>query len=62
LGLVGVILGAIGLRWPGGRRVPAVFALPGFLLASNAAGIAAWIQALRRPEGQAVWEPTRRPA
>ncbi|HVE78268.1 MAG TPA: glycosyltransferase, partial [Gemmatimonadaceae bacterium] len=46
LGLVGVILGAIGLRWPGGRRVPAVFALPGFLLASNAAGIAAWIQAL----------------
>lgn len=61
LATAGVVAGVIGLRWPEGRRVPAPFALAGYLLASNLAGIAAWIEALRGRH-QAMWEPTRRPA
>lgn len=57
----GVILGVIGMRWPEGRRVPAPFAIPGFILASNVAGVLAWAQVLRR-QRTPVWEPTRRPA
>jgi len=61
LAAAGVVLGTVGMRWPDGRRVPAVFALPGFILASNVAGVLAWAKVLRR-ERSPVWEPTRRPA
>jgi cellulose synthase/poly-beta-1,6-N-acetylglucosamine synthase-like glycosyltransferase len=58
-GLAATLLGFVGLRWPTGRRVPPLFALPGFLLASNLAGILAWLRVLRG-EQSAMWEPTRR--
>jgi cellulose synthase/poly-beta-1,6-N-acetylglucosamine synthase-like glycosyltransferase len=61
LGALGAALGVVGLRWPEGRRVPAVFALPGFMLGAAVAGIRAWWKVLRR-ERNPVWEPTRRPA
>ncbi|HEU4565824.1 MAG TPA: glycosyltransferase [Gemmatimonadaceae bacterium] len=57
----GILLGVIGMRWPEGRRVPALFAIPGFILASNVAGVLAWAQVLRR-QRTPLWEPTRRPA
>jgi hypothetical protein len=61
LGVLGTIAGIAGLRWPEGRPVPKPLALAGYLLASNLAGIAAWVEALRGRH-QAMWEPTRRPA
>ena len=59
--VIGAVLGVVGLRWPKGRRVPAIFAFPGFVLASNVAGIVAWLKALQQ-ERNGIWEPTRRPA
>jgi cellulose synthase/poly-beta-1,6-N-acetylglucosamine synthase-like glycosyltransferase len=59
--IVGIALGTIGMRWPANRRVPRVFALPGFLLASNLAGFMAWVKVLRG-ERNVLWEPTRRAA
>jgi cellulose synthase/poly-beta-1,6-N-acetylglucosamine synthase-like glycosyltransferase len=61
LGLVavGVALGIVGMRWPEGRRAPVLVALPGFALASNVAGILAWLRFFRG-ESSPVWEPTRR--
>jgi cellulose synthase/poly-beta-1,6-N-acetylglucosamine synthase-like glycosyltransferase len=59
LGLAAGALGTVGLRWPSGRRVPPLFALPGFILASNVAGMLAWLKVLRG-EQSAMWEPTRR--
>lgn len=59
--LLGVALGVVGMRWPEGRKVPHVFAVPGFILASNVAGLLAWRKALAG-EGSPTWEPTRRPA
>jgi hypothetical protein len=56
-----IVLGAIGMRWPSGRPVPRLFALPGFILASNLAGIIAWLRVFRGVQA-AQWEPTRRPA
>lgn len=58
--LAGLALGTIGMRWPASRRVPKPLALPGFLLASNLAGLLAWVKVLRG-ERTALWEPTRRP-
>jgi hypothetical protein len=58
---IGALLGAVGLRWPTGQRVPTIFAVPGFVLASNVAGFLAWVKALRQ-ERSSIWEPTRRPA
>jgi hypothetical protein len=58
--LAGLVTGAVGFRWPRGRTVPAVFAVPAFALASSAAAIEAWGQALRGRKS-AIWEPTRRP-
>lgn len=56
----GVLLGWIGMRWPEGRSVPRLIAVPGFILAANLAGVVAWTKLVRR-ERIAVWEPTRRP-
>ncbi|HUF30739.1 MAG TPA: glycosyltransferase [Gemmatimonadaceae bacterium] len=58
-GAVGMVLGIIGMRWPDGRRAPAVIALPGFALASIVAGILAWLRFFRG-QSSPVWEPTRR--
>ena len=55
------VLGVLGMRWPANRRVPAFVAIPGFALASNLAGVLAWLRVFRR-EHSAQWEPTRRPA
>lgn len=59
--LLGSVMGMIGLNWPQGRRVPRLFALPGFVLASNVAGLRAWVEAMGK-DRHATWEPTRRPA
>lgn len=56
----GIALGTIGFRWPGGRKVPAAFAIPAFVMASSAAAIEAWGHAIRGHKS-AIWEPTRRP-
>lgn len=61
-GALGAALGVVGMRWPEGRPVPRLFALPGFVLAANVAGIAAWIKVLKGRNAAAVWEPTRRTA
>jgi cellulose synthase/poly-beta-1,6-N-acetylglucosamine synthase-like glycosyltransferase len=60
-GALAVGLGALGLRWPRARAVPAPLAIPGFALASVLAGILAWVRVLRGRRA-AMWEPTRRPA
>jgi cellulose synthase/poly-beta-1,6-N-acetylglucosamine synthase-like glycosyltransferase len=59
LGAVAIVLGIIGMRWPDGRRAPALIALPGFALASNVAGVLAWLRFFRGASS-ATWEPTRR--
>ena len=53
LAIAFVILGVIGMRWPEGRPVPKLFALPGYILASNVAGLLAW-RACRRTSGVEV--------
>ncbi|MEO7103269.1 MAG: glycosyltransferase [Gemmatimonadaceae bacterium] len=57
--LIGALVGVIGMRWPAGKRVPGLIRLAGFAVASNVAGILAWLQVLRNKR-MAVWEPTRR--
>ena len=59
LGAAGVVLGLVGMRWPADRRAPPLIALPGFALASNVAGVLAWLRFFRG-ESSPVWEPTRR--
>jgi hypothetical protein len=55
------LVGLLPLWWPSEREVPRPLALLGFVVASNIAGIAAWLRVLRR-EHTAFWEPTRRTA
>jgi len=57
--VAGVIVGTIGMRWPRGKPAPGVITLAGFGLASNVAGMLAWLRVLRNQRA-AVWEPTRR--
>lgn len=56
-----VALGLIGMRWPLARRAPRVVIVAGYVLASNLAGVAAWLRSARRTPA-AVWQPTSRPA
>lgn len=58
-GVLGTIVGTIGMRWPHGKPAPSLIMLAGFGLASNVAGILAWVRVLRNQRA-AVWEPTRR--
>jgi cellulose synthase/poly-beta-1,6-N-acetylglucosamine synthase-like glycosyltransferase len=58
--LLGVVLGTTAFAWPEGRKPPRIIALAGFVVGSMAAGLVAWIKALRG-EPNPVWEPTRRP-
>jgi len=55
----GTVLGIVGVRWPTGREAPVLVRVAGFTLASNVAGIMAWLQVVRNKRA-AVWEPTRR--
>jgi cellulose synthase/poly-beta-1,6-N-acetylglucosamine synthase-like glycosyltransferase len=57
--LAGCALGVAGMRWPSGRAEPRLVRLAGFALASNLAGVLAWVQVVRNNR-LAVWEPTRR--
>jgi cellulose synthase/poly-beta-1,6-N-acetylglucosamine synthase-like glycosyltransferase len=58
--VIAIALGIAGIRWRE-RRTPLWFAVPGFILAANLAGVLAWKKVLRR-EPSPMWEPTRRPA
>jgi hypothetical protein len=58
--LIGILLGAIAMRTPEGKRVPRLVSFCGFVLASHVAGFIAWTKALRG-ELNPIWEPTRRP-
>ena len=61
LTILTTLVGLLPLWWPSDRKVPKPLALLGFVVASNVAGVAAWLKVLRR-EHTAFWEPTRRPA
>ena len=56
-----VAIGVAGIRWPKGRPAPRLVILAGYVLASNVAGVLAWIRLARR-RSTAFWEPTQRPA
>jgi cellulose synthase/poly-beta-1,6-N-acetylglucosamine synthase-like glycosyltransferase len=58
--LLGWLIGAAALRWPEARRIPLPLALAGFAVASNTAGMLAWLKVFRR-QRMPTWEPTRRP-
>jgi hypothetical protein len=58
--LFGWLVGLSALRWPESRRIPLPIALAGFAVASNTAGMLAWLKVFRR-QRMATWEPTRRP-
>ncbi|MGI9076778.1 MAG: glycosyltransferase [Gemmatimonadaceae bacterium] len=57
--LLGIAAGIVGMSWPDGRHVPKIFAMPGFALASNLAGVLAWARVLRGKRSP-IWQPTRR--
>lgn len=57
---LGWLTGLLALRWPPARRLPLPIALAGFVVASNTAGVLAWLKVFRR-QRMATWEPTRRP-
>jgi len=61
LTILTTLVGLLPLWWPSEREVPRPLALLGFVVASNIAGVAAWLRVLRR-EHTAFWEPTRRTA
>ena len=61
LTILTTLVGLLPLWWPSDREVPRPLALLGFVVASNIAGVAAWLRVLRR-EHTAFWEPTRRTA
>ena len=58
--LAGVVVGWLGYAWPQGRSAPRLLMLAGFAVSTNAAGLEAWLRALRG-ELNPIWEPTRRP-
>jgi hypothetical protein len=57
--VIGGLIGVAGMRWPASRNAPRLIRIAGFALASNLAGILAWLQVARNRR-LAVWEPTRR--
>ena len=56
----GLLLGVLSLRSSSRSRSARLLAVPGFAVASVAAGLLAWIEVIRE-ERLAVWEPTHRP-
>ena len=59
LAIAGTLAGVAGMKWPADRQAPRLIRIAGFALASNLAGILAWVEVLRNRR-LAVWEPTRR--
>lgn len=59
LGVAGLGIGIIGMRWPEHRPKPKLINLAGFVVASNIAGLLAWSHVLQNKRA-ATWEPTRR--
>lgn len=57
--VLGTAIGIAGMRWSATTKAPPLISLAGFALASNVAGVLAWVQVLRNQRA-AVWEPTRR--
>lgn len=57
---LGWLVGLAAQRWPEAHRIPLPIALAGFAVASNTAGILAWLKVFRR-QRMPIWEPTRRP-
>ena len=53
------LLAIVAARWPAKWQLPRMLALPAFGTASMAAGLLAWMRALRG-QSSAMWEPTRR--
>jgi glycosyltransferase involved in cell wall biosynthesis len=58
-GLVAALVAVVGWRWPEGRRLPRLIALPTYAVTGNVAALQAWLTALRG-KATPVWEPTRR--
>ena len=58
--ILGIATGIAGIRRTYGGRAGAPLRLAGFVVAVFAAGLVAWIEALRRTQ-MATWEPTPRP-
>ena len=58
MGTLGV--GLLVMRMPPSRALPRLISLLGFIVASNIAGLRAWLKVLS-PSQDATWEPTRRP-
>ena len=52
---------ALAWRWPEGRRLPKVLAVPAYIVIGNLAALHAFVQAVRG-ERVPLWEPTRREA
>lgn len=52
-------IGIVGMRWPRERPAPTLITVAGFALASNLAGVLAWLRVLTNRRA-ATWEPTRR--
>jgi cellulose synthase/poly-beta-1,6-N-acetylglucosamine synthase-like glycosyltransferase len=59
LSVIGGAIGIAGMRWPARSAAPRLIRIAGFAVASNLAGVLAWVQVLRNRR-MAVWEPTRR--
>ncbi len=57
--VIGAVIGWIGMKWPESKPKPKLISLAGFALASNLAGVLAWVQVLQNKKA-ATWEPTRR--
>jgi cellulose synthase/poly-beta-1,6-N-acetylglucosamine synthase-like glycosyltransferase len=55
----GVGAASVALKWPEGRPMPRLLALPGFAVLTCAAGFQSWLRALSG-RNDAIWEPTRR--
>ncbi len=58
--LIGMGIGIVTSKWPSGRKLPRILAVPGYVFVSIMAGWLAWWHCITG-QGSAVWEPTRRP-
>ncbi len=59
LSIVGILIGWAGMKWSSDRPAPKLLNIAGFALASNLAGILAWVRVIQNKRA-ATWEPTRR--
>jgi cellulose synthase/poly-beta-1,6-N-acetylglucosamine synthase-like glycosyltransferase len=57
--VAGLVLAALGWWWPGKGKPPRLMSMAAFFVSGTAAGIVAWVHALRDRRAP-VWEPTPR--